>query len=161
MIRIRNTPNFAGVHIFGDYSDFDELYEAVHRITRSHEEDDGYGQPRRRILSLFSELRQAQLGNRGIEAVPNGFSEGDDLGIPVESGNNVYLRFEALWPEVLFAAFALNDFISHYMDGARVHSWDPSAAHRYTGNTASAEAAAPPQASDPRRSAHRCVRWQP
>lgn len=129
MIRIRNTPNFAGVYISGDYSDFDELYEAIHHITRSHEEDDGYGQPRRRILELFNELRQAQLGNRGIEAVPNGFNEGDDLWIPMKrTGINVYLRFEALWPEVLFAAFALNDFINHYTDGERVHSWDPSAA---------------------------------
>ena len=129
MIRIRHTPNYAGVHISGDYSDFDELYEAVHRITRSYEEDDGYGQPRRRILGLFNELRQAQLGNRGFEAVPNGFSARNDLWIPVEhTGSNVYLKFEALWPEVLFASFALNDFIIHYMDGARVHSWDPSAA---------------------------------
>lgn len=127
MIRIRNTPNFAGVHISGDYFDFNELNEAVQLITRSHDEDDGYGQPRRRILGLFSELRQAQLGNRGIEAVPNGFSKEENLEIPVEhTGNNVYLRFEALWPEVIFAAFALNDFISHYMDSDRVHIWDPS-----------------------------------
>lgn len=129
MIRIHNTPNFAGVHITGDYWDFDELYEAVHQIIRSREEDDGYGQPRRRILGLFSELRQAQLGNRGIEAVPNGFSENGDLKIPIKhTGNNVYLGFEALWPEVLFAAFSLTDFIGHFMDSEGVHSWDPSVA---------------------------------
>ncbi|HSP22681.1 MAG TPA: hypothetical protein VLQ20_10210 [Planococcus sp. (in: firmicutes)] len=129
MIRIHNTPNFAGVHITGDYWDFDELYEAGHHVIRSHEEDDGYGQPRRRILWLFSEMRQAQLGNRGIEAVPNGFSGDDALLLPMASaGNNVYLRFEALWPEILFAAFALNDFIGHFTDSEGVHNWNPSVA---------------------------------
>lgn len=129
MIQIRNTPNFAGVHISGDYSDFDELNKAVHRVVQSREEDDGYGQPRRRILALFSEMRQAQLGNRGIEAVPNGFNAEDDLGLPVEhTGNNIYGRFETLWPELLFTAFALNDFIGHYEEDEGIHSWDPAAA---------------------------------
>lgn len=129
MIKIRNTPNFAGVHISGDYDDFEDLYEAVQNVVRSRGNDDGYMQPRRRILRLFSELRQAQLGNRGIEAVPNGLDARNGLFQPIGSfSNNMYMRFEALWPEVLFAAFALNDFIGHYADHNEGQSWDPSIA---------------------------------
>lgn len=113
MIRIEHTPHYAGAIISGDFYDFEELYDALHHIAQDEEELEGYGGPRLRVLGFCFEMRQALMGKRGSQKVPN------------SSGHNLYFNLNVLWPELLFLSFALNDFIVHFK---ALHTWDPTVA---------------------------------
>ena len=58
MIYAKNTPNNMGVAIYGDYMDFENLYEALHNVAGDEEENDGYyssGRPLYYISFIFSD----------------------------------------------------------------------------------------------------------
>ena len=55
MIFVKNTPNNAGVTVYGDYMDFENLYEALHNITGDEYEFHGYSQIRLRVLAVCYE----------------------------------------------------------------------------------------------------------
>ncbi|QQK78788.1 hypothetical protein HUG20_01955 [Salicibibacter cibi] len=115
MIYIKSTQNYAGVSIYGDFFDFEALYDALHIVVGDEDEFIRYEQVRLRVLAVCYDIRHALLGGRDIAFVENGMDEGKMKSFStITSDKNVYLCANVLWPEVLFVTMALNDFISLY-----------------------------------------------
>ncbi|MDF2673772.1 MAG: hypothetical protein K0R09_2037 [Clostridiales bacterium] len=125
MIFVKNTPNNAGVTVYGDYMDFENLYEALHNITGDEYEFPSYSQIRLRVLAVCYDLRHAMQGDREIEFVDNGMDmdKKRNMGV-VCPDKNVYLKINVLWPELLFVTMAINDFIRMYGKKQCKNSYD-------------------------------------
>jgi len=116
MIFIRNTPNNAGVAIYGDYNDFEGLYEALHDVVGYEGEYAHYEGARLRILGVCYDLRHALMGDRDYEFVENGMDEDKRRKMSVLAPDcNLYLVAHVLWPEILFVTMALNVFLEVYV----------------------------------------------
>jgi len=115
MLFVRNTPNNAGVAIYGDYNDFEGLYEALHDIVGDEGEYAHYEGARLRILGVCYDLRHALMGDRDYEFVENGMDEDKRRKMSVLAPDcNLYLVAHVLWPEILFVTMALNEFLEVY-----------------------------------------------
>jgi hypothetical protein len=117
MIYVTNTPNNAGVAIYGDCLDFDALYEALHTVVGNEEEHMRYEAARIRVLGVCYDLRHALMGDREVEFIDNGMNKDRmrSMGI-IAHDKNVYLKINVLWPELLFVTMALNDFVRLYAE---------------------------------------------
>jgi hypothetical protein len=126
MIYIKNTPNYAGVAIYGDYLDFDNLYEALYDIVGGEDEYTGYERVRIRVLGMCYDIRHALMGHREIEFVDNGLDEQKMKYLSIiSSKKNLYLVVHVLWPEILFITMALNDLIRIYANKRSRNSNNP------------------------------------
>ncbi|MBU9711187.1 DUF6904 family protein [Evansella tamaricis] len=115
MIVAKNTPNNTGIAVYGDYIDFENLYEALHDIVGEEGEFTGYDSARIRILGVCYDLRHALMGNREYEFMENGLDEDKKKRLNVLAPDkNMYLKIYVLWPEMLFVMIALNDFLEQY-----------------------------------------------
>lgn len=125
MLAIENTPQLTGVLIKGDRDDFENLYDALHNLVGPEETIKDHYDVRIRVLGLCYDLRHAMMGNRNAFFKPHGLEEEQMAFLSlVGSKQNLYLSFETLWPELLFIAFALEDFISLYTKREKAHAWD-------------------------------------
>ncbi|MHB1647087.1 MAG: DUF6904 family protein [bacterium] len=115
MIYVQNTPNNAGVYVYGDYKDFDALYESLHDIMWDKNENIIYDSAMNRVMAVCYDLRHAIMGDREIEFVDNGM-DADKMKwlAKVCSDKNVYYRIEILLPELLFVMVSINDFVKLY-----------------------------------------------
>ena len=115
MIYVQTTPNNVGVYVYGDYKDFDVLYESLHDIMWGENENIIYESAMNRVMGACYDLRHAIMGDREIEFVDNGMNA-DKMKwfAKVCSDKNVYYRIEILWPELLFVMISLNDFVKLY-----------------------------------------------
>ncbi|WP_249869092.1 DUF6904 family protein [Oceanobacillus saliphilus] len=126
MIQITPTPHYAGVTITGDFYNFDQLYEALHKIVGDEEKHPDYYNARLRVLGLFYDLRHANRAHREYAFKNHGLDEEtlQWMGI-VSTNKNVYLSFNTYYPEILFIIMALNDFVDMYNQTDAMHSkWD-------------------------------------
>lgn len=115
MIYVTNTPNNTGVAIYGDYKDFEALYESLHEIVGDEGEYPSYDDARLRVLGVCYDLRHALMGDREIEFVDNGMDVDKMRRLAtITSDKNIYLVINVLWPEMLFVTMALNDFVLLY-----------------------------------------------
>ena len=81
MIKVRNTPQLAGITILGDYEDLDALYDAVSNYSRfflNHQDNDYAENCLECLLGLCYDLRHAYQGDRGYESVEN---RADSIGL--------------------------------------------------------------------------------
>lgn len=112
MLSIENTEQLTGARISGDYWDLDELLTAIYEVIGDENRYYDYQGARNRILGVCYEIRNATQGERNIEFVANGIHKGikkeKDILAPEK---NVYFSVEVLWPELIFTAIALNDFV--------------------------------------------------
>ncbi|WP_240376832.1 DUF6904 family protein [Bacillus piscicola] len=115
MIYVKNTPNNTGVTVYGDYLDFETLYESLHTIVGNEDEWERYEGARLRVLAVCYDIRHSLMGDRDITFVDNGLDK-DKMRYQSTIANekNVYLSFNVLWPEILFVTMTLNDFVSLY-----------------------------------------------
>lgn len=115
MIIAQNTPNNTGVAILGDYTDFENLYEALHTVVGNEDEFVECDAARIRVLGVCYDIRHAMMGHREIEFVDNGLDEEKKRNLSVLAPDkNVYLKIYVLWPEMLFVTMALNEFLKLY-----------------------------------------------
>jgi len=115
MLYVVNTPQNAGVSIYGDYWDLETLYDALHEITGEEGENISYEACRLRVLGVCYEIRHALMGDREIESFDNGIDQEKMKRMSViMPEKNIYYKFNMLWPELLFVTMALNDFIMIY-----------------------------------------------
>lgn len=65
------------------------------------------------------------MGDREVEFVANGIDEeiGKRLSL-IASKQNVYFKFNVLWPEILFVCMVLNDFVLLYSKKCKHPDWD-------------------------------------
>ncbi|MEK5233948.1 hypothetical protein MHB42_19870 [Lysinibacillus sp. FSL K6-0232] len=125
MIAIRSTAQLTGVRISGDFWDLDELVNAIYKVTGDENKYYDYQGPRLRILSVCYKLRHAVLGEHHLEFVNNGLNKNvltqHELIFP---NKNAYFAAEILWPEIIFSAIALNDFIHLHQQLNNSSMWD-------------------------------------
>lgn len=127
MIYITNTPNNAGVSIHGDYKDFNELYDALHEIVGDEYQYPNYEGARLRVLGVCYDIRHAFMGDRELEFVDNGMDQTVmKKQNTIAHCKNVYLVANAIWPEIMFVAMALNDFVLLYKKRSKHWEWDKS-----------------------------------
>lgn len=95
--------------------DLDTLYMALHTVVGDEREYKNYDGACIRVLGLCYDLRHAAMGDREIDFVINGMDkERMKYMGRITSEQNVYYKFSAYYPELLFVTAALNDFIRHY-----------------------------------------------
>jgi hypothetical protein len=87
MIFAKPTKYGAGIEIFGDYHDFTDLHETIHRLADENGPLDG-GQGEF-ALSLAYEVRHAYQGDRGVHKF---------IGDIYHSESAIYYSFKMLWP---------------------------------------------------------------
>lgn len=115
MIFAKNTPNNTGIAIYGDFMDFENLYEALHNVVGDEDELIGYYSARIRVLGVCYDIRHALMGDREYEFVDNGLDEDKKRRMELLAPDkNMYLKIYVLWPEMLFIMIALNDFLELY-----------------------------------------------
>jgi hypothetical protein len=145
MIKVRNTPQLAGITILGDYEDLNALYDAVSRYSRfflNHQDNDYAENCLECLLGLCYDLRHAYQGDRGYESVENradsiGLMAGILYELPQDYKNrietarasydngNLYFSVEVLYPWALYYMFTLKTiadahFRSHWFEDLEV-----------------------------------------
>lgn len=112
MIFAKVTPNYTGIAIYGDFLDFENLYEALHTVVGTEEDYVSYESARIRVLGVCYDIRHALMGDREFEFVDNGMDEDMKRRMSVLAPEkNVYLKIYVLLPEMLFVTIALNEFL--------------------------------------------------
>lgn len=116
MLTLLNTPNLVGLEISGDFADLDTLYRALSTVVGDEwEYKEDVGGARLRVLGVCYDLRHTLMGDNEIQWVDNGMDrEKMKLMGLVAPEKNVYYMCRILYPEILFVAMALNDFIRLY-----------------------------------------------
>lgn len=115
MLTLRNTENFAGIEISGDFLDLDSLYTALHIVVGDEGEFGDYEGARLRVLGLCYDLRHALMGEGDVEFVENGLNADQMKRMAlVALDKNLYYKTRVYYPEALFVTIALNDFIHLY-----------------------------------------------
>lgn len=126
MLTLQNTPNHAGVKISGDYFDLEELNKAIYHVIGDEKKYHNYTGSRTRILGISHAIRQAALGERNVETVYNGLTEhAKKQKSFISPDKNIYFSTEVLWPEILYAAVALKDFVRLHREESAFPDWEP------------------------------------
>lgn len=125
MLSIQSTEQLTGVRISGDFWDLDTLIHAIYKVTGDENKYYDYQGARLRILGFCHNLRQALQGEQQLEFVSNGLNKNiltrHEIIFP---NKNVYFAAEVLWPEILFTAIALNDFIRLHQELIDTSAWN-------------------------------------
>ncbi|MGI6333735.1 MAG: DUF6904 family protein [Saccharofermentanales bacterium] len=123
MIFIKPTKNLIGITIQGDFYDFYEVVDSIHRIvTKNDERKDFYYGVRIRLLGMCYDIRHACMGNRDIVLEENGMSpeimKRHNMITPTQ---NVYYSVNILFPEAIFLAMSVPQtyIFSHMYYGIR------------------------------------------
>lgn len=125
MLTMKSTPNHTGVKISGDYFDLDELNQAIYRVIGQEDQYYGYEGSRMRILGISYEIRHAAQGDRNVDFVFNGLHEHTMKQHKfIAPDKNIYFSTEVLWPELIYSAIALKDFVKFYQQEKEYPLWD-------------------------------------
>lgn len=117
MIFLKNTENFAGVTVYGDFMDFENLYESLHTVVGDEDEWISFEGARLRVLGVCYDIRHSLMGDREVEFVHNGLDYEKKRFLSIAANDkNIYYAFNVLWPELFFVTMALNDFIKLYAE---------------------------------------------
>ncbi len=126
MLSIQSTERLTGGRISGDYWDLDELIKNIYEVIGDENNYYDYRGARQRILGVCLQLRKATQGECNIEFVANGIHKGiEKKKDTLAPEKNVYFSVEILWPELIFTALALNDFIDLYNEFIDNNPWNP------------------------------------
>ncbi|MGO1372361.1 MAG: DUF6904 family protein [Senegalia sp. (in: firmicutes)] len=115
MLYMENTQKNLGVSLYGDYLDFENLYKALHKIIGDEDEYRNFYSSQMRVLGLCYDIRHAMQGDRDYTFVENGIN--DDIlkfNSFIAPKQNVYLKVNIFWPEMLYIQMVLNDFLQLY-----------------------------------------------
>ena len=124
MITVKNTENLAGVTISGDFDDLNNLVDAIYGIVINENdlsEDSNKSKAKElkryidmseRVLGFCYDLRHAYQGDREIEFIDNNMNQ-DKMKwhSTITTANNLYYKFNYLYPEMFFIMLALNELI--------------------------------------------------
>lgn len=107
MISIKPTENLTGVTIQGDFYDFYELVDTIHRMFTSEEDDrsDSYYGVKNRMLGICYDIRHAYMGDREVVLKDNAMSKELMKWHKIKTSmQNVYYSVNLLFPEAIFVA---------------------------------------------------------
>lgn len=114
MITIKNTENFTGVTISGDFDDLYNLVDAIHEITVDEysEKNQDYLEISTRVLGFCYDIRHSYQGDREIELVDNNLNvDKMKLHSLIATKSNVYYKNNYLYPEMFFVMLAMNELL--------------------------------------------------
>lgn len=98
MLHASPTSRGTGVSIYGDYGDLESLYQAVHDIAISLDEENKYQKGQHQLLMNFAyEIRKGFSGQRLLQ----------EMRFPGEEHTLQYYGFQLVWPDVLIFISAL------------------------------------------------------
>jgi len=133
MLQANPTESGTGISIYGDYADLDSLYETVHHIEDSLDEDNAYQRDQHMLLMNFAyEIRHAYQGTRLVKEM-----RFDDDYI------HHYYGFQLVWTDLLIFTNALcnnaayiqtdklnqaNLYLLEYVVEKALHAYDPTGA---------------------------------
>lgn len=103
------TKHLTGITLQGDYNDFNELTDSIHRMAGFDQDpDDPYYGVHLQLLGICYELRHGYMGDREVLMEANGMDE-DKMKFHgmITPEENVYYRVNLLFPEAIFLAAAL------------------------------------------------------
>lgn len=116
MLLLKNTENLTGASISGDFWDLDETCSSIYHLLGEEGRYFEWQGARIRLLSIAYNLRHASRGERKVEFVANGLpKEVMKTHNFIAPNHNIYFATEILWPELIFAFLAMNDFIKLYL----------------------------------------------
>ncbi|MET4561724.1 hypothetical protein ABIA69_002894 [Lysinibacillus parviboronicapiens] len=125
MLSIQSTEQLTGARISGDFWDLDQLINAIYKVTGDENRYYDYQGARQRILGICYNLRHAAQGDHQLEFVSNGLTKSVLTHHKIIFPNkNVYYVTEVLWPELIFTAIALNDFIRLHQELIDSSEWN-------------------------------------
>ena len=106
MLQTKPTEQLTGITIKGDYKDFYELVESIHRITGLNDDQtEIYYGVKNRLLGICYDIRHAFMGDRDIVLEDNGMrKEIMKWHKQITPIQNVYYSVEVLFPEAIFVA---------------------------------------------------------
>ncbi len=138
MISAKPTANLTGITIEGDYDDFSQLVDSIHRITGMEEDyKDFYWGVKNRLLGICYDIRHAYMGDRDIKLVDNGVhDEMMKWHSKVLPRAEVHFAVDVLFPEAVFVALSVPEIYgwSRYEYGQRSKKQEEMAtvpAHKY------------------------------
>lgn len=114
MIKIKNTENYTGVTISGDYDDLYNLVDAFHEITVDEfdEKNTKYYNVSIRVLGICYDIRHSYQGDREVELVDNNMDRDKMKFLSIITPrNNLYYKCNILYPEMIYGMLALNELI--------------------------------------------------
>jgi len=133
MLQANPTESGTGISIYGDYADLDSLYETVHHIEDSLDEDNAYQRDQHMLLMNFAyEIRHAYQGTRLVKEM----RFDDDY-------THHYYGFQLVWTDLLIFTNALrnnaayiqtdklnqaNLYLLEYVVEKALHAYDPTGA---------------------------------
>lgn len=124
MLTIKPTENLTGLTVSGDYWDLDDIIHAIYEVIGEEKRYFHYEGIRQRLLSFCLKMRQASKGEHQIDFVPNGMNKETKKKMnAIIPERNIYYGVNFLLPELVFAALALNDFISLYKQTINNSEW--------------------------------------
>lgn len=109
MISAKPTEHLTGITLEGEFQDFYEIVESIHRMTGLEEDyDDCYWGVKNRLLGICYDVRHAYQGDRNVKLSDNGvYDELMKRHSIILPKNNVHFSVEILFPEAVFVALAL------------------------------------------------------
>ncbi|WP_342526957.1 hypothetical protein MKY84_00390 [Chryseomicrobium sp. FSL W7-1435] len=112
MLTIQSTPYATGATISGDIWDFDAFLTAAFDLIGETNKYYEYQSTHERLHAALVKLAAARKGKADVLLVSNGASR-DQLKqqSTITPERNVYFGYKMLWPELLFTALGLNDFV--------------------------------------------------
>ena len=111
MITGKPTENLNGILLEGDYDDFYDLVDSIHRMTGLEEYyEDPYWSVKNRLLGLCFDIRHAYQGDRTVKLVDNGAGEElMKLHSMIMPSQNVHFAVEVMFPEAVFVALSVQE----------------------------------------------------
>lgn len=112
MLSIQSTPYSTGATVSGDIWDLDAFLTASFDLLGEENAFYDYESTHRRLTKTLLRIASARKGKEEVILVANGARRDllKDRGM-ITPERNVYFGCKILWPELLFTAFGLNDFI--------------------------------------------------
>lgn len=124
MLTIKPTENLTGLTVSGDYWDLDDIIHAIYEVSGEEKRYFHYEGIRQRLLTVCLKMRQASKGEHHIELMANGINkEARKKMNAIIPERNIYYAVNFLLPELIFAALALNDFVSLYKQTLNNSEW--------------------------------------
>lgn len=111
MITATPTENLTGITLEGNFDDFYQLTESIHRMT-GREEDycDAFWGVKNRLLGVCYEIRHAYMGNREVKLADNGvhgeMMKWHSMILPKQ---DVHYSVNILFPEAVFVALSVSE----------------------------------------------------
>ncbi|SDP94708.1 hypothetical protein SAMN05428975_3978 [Mucilaginibacter sp. OK268] len=105
MLQAYPTKNGTGVSIFGDYGDLSSLYETVHQIAHTLNEENKFQKGQHQLLMNFAyEIRHAYSGDRLT----------DEFQYPGDDHKLYYSGFQLVWTDILIFITALRQNAGYF-----------------------------------------------